>query len=356
MILSALYFIFVLTIVVFVHEFGHYFVAKLCGVRIDEFSIGFGTKLFGFKRKNGELWKVSLLPLGGYVKMFGDDNASGTFGYKENPTKDELKYCLAYKHPFKKILVASAGPLMNLILAFILFFSVFATKGVFRIQPIITSIEKNSVAERIGLRINDRVLSINDHNINVFKDIGNALNNINGDKINVKVIRLEKDENEKESEKIHNLTGAYSTGSILGVLGDKMEYKKVSFGKAILASYNEIYDICSSTGRAFGNIFLKHKTKSIGGPITIAKQSAKAGKKGLVQLLYFTALISISLGMINIMPIPLLDGGHVLFSFIELITRRKIPNKVYKIAMYIGIAIVSFLMVLGFFNDIFIHR
>ena len=356
MISSTLYFILVLTIVVFIHELGHYLVAKLCGVKIEEFSIGFGLKLFGFKRKNGELWKVSLLPFGGYVKMYGDDNASGTFGYKEKPTDDELKYCLAYKHPFKKILVASAGPLMNLLLAFVLFFAVFATKGVSRILPIITSVEKNSIAEKIGLKANDKILSINGYKIEIFKDVGKALNAIIGNDIEVKIARIVKDSNNKDVEKKFSFKGKYSSGSILGVLGDKIEYKKVSLGGAIMASFNEIYDISSSTCRAFGNIFLKHKTKSIGGPITIAKQSAKAGKKGAVQLLYFIALISMSLGIINIMPIPLLDGGHVLFSFIELVSKKRIPNKVYKIAMYIGIAIVGFLMVLGFFNDIFIHR
>ena len=124
MILSALYFILVLTIVVFVHEFGHYFVAKLCGVKIEEFSIGFGTKLFGWKRKNGELWKVSLLPFGGYVKMYGDDNASGTFGYKENPTEEELKYCLAYKHPLKKNICSQCGTIDEFVIScrFIFFY------------------------------------------------------------------------------------------------------------------------------------------------------------------------------------------------------------------------------------------
>ena len=356
MILSTLYFILVLTIVVFIHELGHYLVAKLCGVKIEEFSIGFGTKLFGWKRKNGELWKVSLLPFGGYVKMYGDDNASGTFGYKENPTEEELKYCLAYKHPLKKIFVASAGPLMNLLLAVVLFFSIFSTKGVVKILPVITSVEKNSIAEKIGIRANDKILSINGYKIEIFKDVRKALDTITGDNIEVKIARNAKNKHGKDVEEMLYLKGKYTAGAILGILGGKTEYTKVSLRQAIIASFHEVYDICSSSGRAFGNIFLKHKTKNIGGPITIAKQSVKAGKQGVNQLLYFIALISMSLGVINIMPIPLLDGGHVLFSFIELTLRKRIPNRIYKIAMYMGIVIVGFLMILGFFNDIFIHR
>ena len=163
LLVDVLYFIPVIIVVVLVHELGHYFVAKKCGVKILEFALGFGPKVVGFKRKNGEMWKICLFPLGGYVKMFGDDNASGAFGYKQNPSEEEISFSLTYKSPLKKILVAFAGPFMNILLAFVLFSSVFAFKGKPNAEPVIVRISKNSLADRIGLHVNDKIVSINSH-------------------------------------------------------------------------------------------------------------------------------------------------------------------------------------------------
>lgn len=349
MLTNILYFVIVLTIVVFIHELGHYIVAKKCGVKILEFSIGFGKKLFGKKLKNGEEWKVSLLPLGGYVKMFGDDNASGAFGYKDNPTEEDLKYSMVYKHPIKKILIAFAGPFMNIALAFVLFFCLFSIKGIHKIEPVITQIQAKSLAEDIGLKVNDKIVSINNYNIAYFQDIGEGLkNNSKNNELKMEIIR--------DGKNIKILKKDYKKGTLLGVIGDKVIYEKTDLFTALKYSFSELANITKVTCFGFLNMIIHHNTKNIGGPITIAKQSAKAGKNGIPSFVYFIALLSISLGVINLFPIPLLDGGYILFSFIELIIRRKIPNNIYKFTMYLGLCIVAFLMLVGIFNDLFIHK
>ncbi len=348
MLADILYFVVVLTIVVFVHELGHYIIAKKCGVKILEFSIGFGKKLFGKKFKNGEEWKVSLLPFGGYVKMFGDDNASGAFGYKDNPTKEDLKYSMVYKHPMKKILIAFAGPFMNIVLSFILFFCLFSTKGIQKIEPIITQIQATSLAEKIGLKVNDTLVSINDYNISYFQDISKGLKNSKNNQLKIEIIR--------NGKNIKIFKDDYKTGTLLGISGDKVLYEKTNLSTALKYSFDELINITKATCSGFWNMVVHYNTKNIGGPITIAKQSAKAGKNGIPSFVYFIALLSISLGIVNLLPIPLLDGGYILFSFIELIMRKKIPNYIYKTAMYIGLCIVAMLMLIGIFNDLFINR
>ena len=345
---TIIYFSIVLTVIVAVHEYGHYFVAKQCGVKVLTFSIGFGKKIFSFKNKVGEIWQVCCLPLGGYVKMFGDDNASGAVGYKKNPTKDDLAYSLIYKHPFKKILVAAAGPAMNYIFAILLFFFVFAVKGKPFVLPFVDGVQQESVAEKIGLKKGDKLIAINGVHISYFEDIRKGLDSQKDENVSVVVQR---------SGKIMTLTGERKQGDILGVMGGQPKYKNVSKSEALSMSFAETTNITTGTLKALWNIIYHHgSTKGIGGPIMIAKQSAKAGEGGFFTFLYFMACISVSLGLVNILPIPLLDGGHVVVNFIELVSRRRVSNKVYKAMVYVGVVIIALLMGLGFFNDIFVNR
>ena len=347
MLLNLLYFSIEILIIVFVHEFGHYIVAKKFGVKIIEFSIGFGRQIFSYKNKAGEIFKICLLPFGGYVKMFGDNNASGSFGYKQKPTKDDLKYSMAYKHPIKKILISFAGPFMNILLAFILFVGLFTIKGIHKVEPIITQISSKSIAENIGLKIGDRIISINNYNIDNFNDIRRAITKTIDNELKIKIER-----NNKQID----LNTKYHKVSILGIAGDRIVYKKTTPINAIQEAFNEVWLLSKTTCIGFINMIIHHNTNSIGGPISIAKQSTKAAKTGVSSFIYFIAIISISLGVINLFPIPLLDGGHILFSLIELIINKKIPNKIYKISLYLGLIVVGFLIFIGFFNDIFIHR
>lgn len=358
------YFIIVLTIIVFVHEFGHFFVARKCGVKIEEFAIGMGKKLFGYKDKNGVLWKFCLFPVGGYVRMYGDDNASSFGGYSENPTADELKYSLIYKHPLKKILVAFAGPFMNFVLAFILFLFLFSAHGKPTAKPIIGEISKSSQAEKAGILPNDTILSINGTKIETFNDIRKNLQlakNTNGkdsqNNVSMEIIRQLKTTNKLQKPQTMQLNFKFNQNEPFGITGKTLQYQKISFFSAISESCATICNITAGTAKALWNIIVhQHGMKNIGGPIAIARESAKAGHNGFWAFLYFIALISVSLGAINLIPIPMLDGGHVFINFVELVSRRKFSNFAYKIFVIIGIAFIAFLMGLGFINDIFINR
>ena len=348
-IITILYFILVLTIVVFIHEFGHYIVAKVFGVKIVEFSIGMWQKIFGFKDKSGTEWKICLLPVGGYVKMYGDQNGSSFNGYSENPTDDDLKYSLIYKHPFKKILVAFAGPFMNFVLAFFLFFAVFSIHGKPFNEPIVGKVASKSYAEKAGIKNGDKVISVDGNKITSFNEIKFYLQYSNKKIINFKV---------KRNSEILNIKAKYDNRlSNFGISSDKVKYRHISAIQALKDSGFFIFDITYKTGQAIFNLIAHQKgLKNIGGPIAIAKESGKAGKAGVWSLLYFIAILSVSLGAINLLPVPLLDGGHIVINFIELITKKHFSNNAYRIFVYIGILFIFSLMGLGFINDLFFNK
>ena len=346
--LTIFYFIVVLTIIVFVHEFGHFIVAKKCGVKIEEFSIGMGKKLFCFKDKSGVLWKFCCLPIGGYVKMYGDDNVSSFGGYSDNPSENDLKYSLIYKHPLKKVAVAFAGPFMNFVLAIILFFAVFSIRGKPVSKPIVSGVVKSSQAEKAGVLVGDKILLINGRKIKTFDDIRFYLQYSGSKKLAIDVLR---------TNKIVKLNTQYNKKEPFGVMSDKVDYKQCGLLQALNESVFSVVNITVKTMQAVWNIvFHQIGLKNIGGPIAIAKESAKAGNSGMLAFVYFIGLISVSLGAINLLPVPLLDGGHVVVNLAEFITRRRLSNFAYKIFVYIGLSFIILLMGLGFINDLFINR
>jgi len=347
-VLTIFYFIIVLTIIVFVHEFGHFYVAKKCGVKIIEFAIGMGQKLFSKKDKEGVEWKFCLLPIGGYVKMYGDDNATSFGGYSKNPSEDELKYAMVYKHPIKKIAIAFAGPFMNFLLACFLFFFVFVFQGKPVVEPVISQVIKNSYAEKSGVLQGDKVLSINGVKIKTFNDIGFYLQYSGNKTSQLEVLR---------NGKNITLLAEYNKNDVFGIKGDKVKYQKISILTALAESFVSVYNITTKTFQALWNLIIHQRgLKNIGGPIAIAKESAKAGNNGFWSFLYFIGLISVSLGAINLLPVPMLDGGHIFINLFEFFSRRRFGNLAYKIFVYIGITFIVVLMSLGFINDIFINR
>lgn len=345
---TLLYFIIVLVVVVFVHEYGHFYVAKKCGVKIEEFAIGMGQKIFGFKDRNGVLWKFCCFPIGGYVKMYGDDNATSFGGYSDNPSEDELKYALIYKHPLKKIAVAFAGPFMNFVLAVVLFFVVFSFNGKPIFEPIVGKVLKDSYAEKAGIIVGDRIKSVNDCKISTFNDVRFCISRNNSDMIKIELLR--------NSKKL-TLDAKYKKGDVFGISGGKIKYIKTSMLDAMHESCKMTFDIVNKTIQSVWNMVVhQNGFKNIGGPITIAKESAKAGKDGFWSLLYFIALISVSLGALNLLPIPLLDGGHIFVNFIEFITRRRFSNFAYAVFVFVGFNCIALLMGIGIINDLFLRR
>lgn len=353
-------FIIILSIIVFVHEFGHYIVAKINKVKVDAFSIGFGKELCGFNDKSGTRWSISLIPFGGYVKFFGDEDASSSTVNKDKLDKlsaEDKKQCLYYQTPLVRLFVAIAGPLFNFILAFIILTFIYSFYGLVVSKPIITEILPNSAAEKYDLRANDEVLEINNDEIKTFEAIQmkilvNLDNEMtfkikrNNEIIVKKIIPtiIEKQDIFKNKIKV----------SQIGILSNKIEHVKISFFEATNKAINQIYNVCTMTLKALGQMIIGRRgLDGLGGPIKIAQYSGEAFKNGFETVLSFIAMISISLGLMNLLPIPALDGGHILFCLIEILRRKPLSEKLENAFSYLGFGILISLMLFSTIKDIF---
>lgn len=349
--LSIISFLIILSIVVFVHEFGHYIIAIINKVKVDEFAIGYGKEVFGWTDKRGTRWKICALPLGGFVKFFGDEDASSSTVNKEKlekMTEEQKSGCLYYKNVWQRMAVVSAGPIFNYLLAVVIFTGFFMSKGVVSFSNKITGILENSPAEKAGLLVNDKIVKINDTDVDSFDEI--QLNIALQVEDNVKVL-IDRDGN--LIEKIVELDTTKQTPTI-GISSNDFIYKKVGLIGASKESFRQVYNITASTLKALGQIVVgKRGFDDMSGPISIAKYSGEAMKQGISVVIYFMALISVSLGLMNLLPIPILDGGHLMFYIIEAIRRKPMSEKVEDIFNKIGFSLLLFLMIFVTIKDVF---
>jgi len=347
-------FVIILTIIVFVHEFGHYFVARLCGVKVTDFSIGFGKKLCGFRDRTGTEWKISLLPLGGYVKMFGDQDPSSS---KVLPVKKSEEHLAFYSKslPAKSAIVA-AGPFANFLFAIIILSSFYFSFGKVQSSNEITVVDPKSRAALNDIRKGDKILEIDGYKITDFKDMGALVMSHpemplkftiqRGNKILSKTIKPEAVE-----VKI-NKTDAQKIGK-LGIGTDKTKYVKLDLFASVKTAVNETIQICYITLKAIGQMLNGSRgTEDMGGPIKIAKMAGETTKMGVYPILWFMAMLSINLGLINLLPIPVLDGGHLMFYVVEAIFGKTIATKVQNVGIRVGFALLVTLMIFVIINDI----
>jgi len=337
----------VLSVLIFVHELGHFSVARFFGVRVEVFSIGFGKKIYS-KTINNTIWSLSLIPLGGYVQMKGQDDS--------DPTKisyDEDSYNV--KKPWQKILILLAGPFANFIFAFILYISI-AVIGVPKLLPIVGGVSDNSPAFSIGLQKNDKIINIDNKTVKYWEDIGKTINSSNGDipivvERNNKIIKL------IFSPKIIsdiNVFGEDIKRKVIGIspLGTN-SIKHFGFIGSIKYAFDETKKasvlIITSLEKLLTGVVSADK---VGGVITIVDITAKASSSGILALLFFTALISVNLGVLNLLPIPALDGGHIMFNIYEIFTGRVASDKAMQYITMFGWLILGALMFLGLYNDI----
>ncbi len=348
-------FIIILTIIVFVHEYGHYIIARISGVRITDFSIGFGKKLFGKKDKHGTEWKISMLPLGGYVKMFGDIDPSSNV--VDQKIKDSEKHLTFYAKslPIKSAIVF-AGPFFNFLFAIIILSGFFFSFGSIQSSNEITHVAKNSRAEKGGILIGDKIIAIDDYNISSLNEAQKFILShpeiplkftINrNDKIIVKTIKPEGvslTQDNSNSDKIGRL----------GVASNKGEYVRLNLGSSIIKAIDETYQICYITLKAIGQMITGDRgSEGVGGPIKIAKMAGETAKMGIYPILWFMAMLSINLGLINLLPIPLLDGGHLLFYIVEALFGKKVASKAQEVGTKIGFALLITLTIYVIINDI----
>jgi regulator of sigma E protease len=345
--MSILVSLLVLSALIFFHELGHYFAARAMGVSVEVFSIGFGKRLITFKKWSTE-WSISAVPLGGYVRMKGQDDS--------DPTKksyDEDSYNV--KTPMQKIFILFAGPLANFVLAFVLYFMI-ALGGPNILSPVIGDVVKDSPAQVAGLKTNDTIKSINGAPISTWKEMAKIIEDSDGS-LNVEVIRDGFIEFKMLTPKIRetkNMFNEVIQKKMIGI-GSAGVSHKLELSPSETLSYATEQTIFASTMIFTGLkklIVGEVPAKELGGVISIVKLTSDATSAGWMSVLFFAALISVNLGVLNLLPIPALDGGHIMFNLYELIFRREASEAIIIKLTIAGWVVLFSLMGLGLFNDI----
>lgn len=356
-------FLILLGILVFVHEFGHFIVAKKLGVAVSAFSIGFGKELWSRTDKDGTVWKLSAIPLGGYCQFLGDADASSSTAEVDlsKYSKDEQKRLFITQTPLKKLAIAIAGPLFNYLFAFVVYFGLFFFLGSYDIPPVVSEVLEDSPAQRAGIIQNDRILEINGRQISEWGDISKEVSAAIDD---VKV-KIQRDDNVIELV-IPLETMEYSFDEkekpikrkMIGIKGDAKHFHIVkdnfNLGNSISKSAMEIYNITDLTLRGVGQMITGQRSgEDVGGIIRIAEMSGDISRtRDFWDFLAFMALLSVNLGLINLFPIPLLDGGHVVIYLLEILSRRELNAKIKDYLFKVGLGFILLLMVFATWNDI----
>ncbi|HZU89470.1 MAG TPA: RIP metalloprotease RseP [Stellaceae bacterium] len=355
-------FLFVLAIVVFFHELGHFLVGRWCGVKVTAFSIGFGPEIAGFNDRHGTRWKLSAIPLGGFVKFFGDDNAASAPDHAAaaEMTPEERKVSFVHQPVAKRAAVVAAGPIANFILAIVIFAAIFATVGRQYTSARVDTVQPGSAAQAAGFKPGDLVLSINGEKIDSFADMQRIVSVSAGEPLTVVVDRGGEQVTLTATPQLHELKDNFGNAHRIGVLGigrsmqpGDIKTKHYSPLEAIGEGARETWSIVERTMSYIGGVFTgREAADQLGGPIRIAQVSSQVATVGFVALMHLTAVLSVSIGLLNLFPIPLLDGGHLLFYAIEAIRGRPLSERSQEIGFRIGFAVVVMLMIFATFNDI----
>jgi regulator of sigma E protease len=355
---NLLAFIVILSAIVFIHEFGHYIVARWCGVKIEQFSIGFGKELFGFNDKNGTRWKFCLLPFGGYVKMFGDRNASSAAdGEKLQQMNDaEKKVSFYFQNVWKRIAIVAAGPIANFILCIFLLTIIFKVQGATKVLPIVSQVQENGSAAQAGIEIDDKILRANDQKIKDFEDLRQIVLNSKGEIVDLQIDRNGNILNIQIMPKMtisKNIFGEEQKTFLIGIGANQFEYKKLGLGQSFLKANVETYNLGTAIAKAIGELITGQRSvKELSGPVKIAKYSGKSMEGGFLMVIWFMAIISVNLGVANLLPIPVLDGGHLFYYIIEAIKGKPLPEKWQMAGFQFGFATLLTLMVFTVYNDL----
>jgi regulator of sigma E protease len=356
-------FIALIVVVVFIHEYGHYYFAKRFGVGVTDFSIGFGKEMFGWNDKSGTRWKVCVIPLGGYVKFFGDRNvysqADNDKIIKEYSKEDQDKL-FVLKPLYQRALIVFGGPLANFLLAILIFFSVYSFVGKDFTPAVINEVQKDSPAMVAGLKDNDIVVSIDGNEVTSIMDVSKYIMMSTDEIINFTVNRYDQDltfrvkPNIVEGEdNLGNKISKRMVGIKLGAYNNEVNHVKLGPAKALFYAVNEVYYVSTSSLKYIGSMLTGNgDTSQLGGPIRIAKISGQVAEFGILPFISLMAYISISLGLINLFPIPMLDGGHLMFYGIEKVLGRPLSQKTQEGFFRIGMFLLLSLMFFTTFNDL----
>ena len=356
-------FIILIVVVVFIHEYGHYYFAKKYGVGVTDFSIGFGNELIGWNDKSGTRWKICWIPLGGYVKFFGDRNVFSQSDNEELLKKyneDERKKLFTLKPLYQRSLIVFGGPLANFVLAVVIFMFIYMFVGKDFTPAVINEVQKDTPAEIAGLVKNDVIIEIDNNKVKSILDVSKLITMSTNEYIDFKILRYDQEilfkikPNLIETEdNLGNKINRKIIGIILGPRDNEINHVKLGPAKALYHSVNEVYFVTVSTLKYLGSIIVgKGDSSQLGGPIRIAKITGQVAEFGILPFLSMMAYISISLGLINLFPIPLLDGGHLMFYGFEKLLGRPLSQKTQEGFFRIGMFLLLSLMFFATFNDL----
>jgi regulator of sigma E protease len=355
-------FIFVLSIVVFIHEFGHFIVARLCGVRVLVFSIGFGPEICGFNDRHGTRWKISAIPLGGYVKFFGDENAASVpeLPQLETMNDGERAQSFFFQPVRKRAAIVFAGPFANFILAIVIFAAIFGIYGKQSMSARVDQVQADSAAAAAGFQPGDVVLAIDGTQVEDFADMQRIVSESAGDKLNIKVDRKGAQLVLQATPLLKEVKDNFGNVHRMGILGitrsmdaNDAKFQPVSPPQALLMGLQETWFIVDRTLSYIGGVVVgRESADQLGGPARIAQISGQVAKIGIMPLIHLIGVLSVSIGLLNLFPIPLLDGGHLLFYGIEAARGRPLSERAQEVGFRIGLAIVVMLMIFATFNDI----
>lgn len=358
----ALPFLFVLTIVVFFHELGHFLVARWCGVRVLAFSVGFGPELLGYNDKHGTRWKLSAIPLGGYVKFSGDENAASMpdRDAAASMSEEERKTSFIGKNVWQRAAVVVAGPVANFLLAIAIFAVLFSLYGRVYSQPRVDSVQPDSAAAEAGFKPGDLIVSIDGAAIESFSDIQRIVSISADVPLQITVERDGAEVTLTAVPKRREITDQFGNVQRIGLLGlhqqskpEDRVVKEFSIPGALVEGTKETWFVVARTaGYLAGVVTGRESADQLGGPIRVAQFSGQVATLGFAALLNLAAVLSVSIGLINLMPVPMLDGGHLMFYAFEAVMGRPLSERVQDIGFRIGIALVLMLMVFATWNDL----
>jgi len=352
-------FLVALIVIVFIHELGHFLMARWCGVTVEAFSIGFGREIFGWNDRHGTRWKVGWLPLGGYVKFQGDANAASMPGSESQNAAPGSFHSAAL---WKRALVVAAGPAANFLLAIAIFAGAFMLYGEPDTPPVISEIVSGSAAEEAGIKPGDIIVSIDGSHIDNFEDVKRAVFTRAGEHLSIVVdrngTRLTIDAVPKASEQDDGLGGKMKVG-LLGVkinANAAVNFKRLGPVQAVVKATDNVWFMVATTFKYIGKVFTgAESAKQVSGVIGIGQLAGAAASEGLFQFIQLIAFLSVNIGLINLFPIPMLDGGHLVFYGIEAVRGKPLGPTAQEWAFRVGISLVIMLMMTGMWNDISRH-
>ena len=355
-------FLFVLTIVVFFHELGHLLVARWAGVRVLTFSLGFGPELVGFNDRHGTRWKISAVPLGGYVKFFGDDTEASTPSTEAlaSMSPEEQAGSFHHKKVGPRAAIVVAGPVANFILAIVIFTCLFTFFGKPSTTARVDKIEANSAAAAAGFQVGDVVTAIDGKTIGSFSDMQRIVSIHAGDKLTFTVKRGDSSLQMQGTPELREVKDPFGNAHRVGVMGitratapGDVVTERVDPATAFWLGIKETWFVVDRTFAYIGGVFTgREAADQVGGPLRIAQISGQVATIGVAALIHLAAVLSISIGLLNLFPVPLLDGGHLLFYTIEAVRGRPLSIRAQEVGFRIGLALVLMLMVFATYNDI----